>query len=310
MNKIIIGKPRFRSKIAAFDFDETIIKPKSNSVVPKDVDDWQWLRPNVPEIIAKYYEKGYGIYIFTNQSRKWKQQMIENVSNALNALNVPLTIVISFDKATYKPNPAMFLEAMGANIEKVKKDKSFYCGDALGRVNDHSDSDLKFGQNIGLVVKSPEDIFPPSFVKKPVVTSVTSVTSVASVQEIILMVGYPGSGKSTWVDENLPKYVALRGDDLKLTPRILKAAKEPLENKQSVVIDATNPTVEKRAEYIAFANKHNVPIRCVHISTPYDESLIRNNMRDKPVPKIAFNVYRKRFAQPLKTEGFFDVLTI
>lgn len=237
------------------------------------------------------------------------------IDSIFGRLNVPMTIVISFDKATYKPNPAMFLEAMGANVEKVKKDKkdkSFYCGDALGRVNDHSDSDLKFGQNIGLVVKSPEDVFPFESVKKSVQlkTKSKSKSIESKSQEIILMVGYPGSGKSTWVDKSLPNYVILRGDDLKLTPRILKAAKEPIENKKSVAIDATNPTVEKRAEYVAFANKYNLPIRCVHVNTSYDESLVRNNLREKPVPKIVFNVYRKRFVPPTKGEGFEDVVIV
>lgn len=302
MNKILIGKPRFRSKIVAFDFDNTLIKPKSKALVPKNVDDWQWLRPNVPEILLKYYDKGYGIYVFTNQSRKWKQEMIENV---FNTLNIPLTIVISFDKATHKPNSSMFIEAVGKNLEKVKKDKSFYCGDAIGRANDYSDSDLKFGQNIGFVVKSPEEIFP--FKKEKKIRLKKTIES--KTQEIILMVGYPGSGKSTWANKNLPNYTILRGDDLKSTPRILKAAKEPIENKKSVVIDATNSTVEKRAEYIEFANKHNLPIRCVHINTSYDESLARNNLRENPVPKIVFNVYRKRFVQPTIGEGFADVIS-
>jgi hypothetical protein len=36
---------RHRKKIAAFDLDGTLIKPLSGAVVPKDMDDWQWLTP-------------------------------------------------------------------------------------------------------------------------------------------------------------------------------------------------------------------------------------------------------------------------
>jgi bifunctional polynucleotide phosphatase/kinase len=74
-----INKPRFRSKLAIFDFDWTLVKPKNGNTFPKYVDDCTWLNPNVSEVIKSYYKKGYGIYIITNQSKKWKQDQITNV---------------------------------------------------------------------------------------------------------------------------------------------------------------------------------------------------------------------------------------
>lgn len=45
----------------------------------------------------------------------------------------------------------------------IDKKMSFYCGDAAGRKNgkqkDFSDSDLKFGLNVGIEFLTPENLF-------------------------------------------------------------------------------------------------------------------------------------------------------
>lgn len=48
---VISNKFRYRRKMMGLDYDHTIVKPKNNKTFPKDVDDWTWLRPNVPEIV-------------------------------------------------------------------------------------------------------------------------------------------------------------------------------------------------------------------------------------------------------------------
>lgn len=92
--------------------------------------------------------------IFTNQSKQWK---IEQISDVVNTLNIPMIIVIAKDKDIYKPNPYIFTE----NVTKEwDKRKSFYCGDALGRAADWDDNDRQFAENIGIQVKQSEEIFP------------------------------------------------------------------------------------------------------------------------------------------------------
>ena len=113
---------RYRKKVAAFDYDHTLVKPK-NGTFPKDVDDWMWLRPNVPSIVKQYYAKGYCIVIFTNQTKKWKETQIKNV---LSTLDIPFRAYIGYDKTLKKPNTFMF--------DQFKKDSldygvSFYVGD-------------------------------------------------------------------------------------------------------------------------------------------------------------------------------------
>jgi bifunctional polynucleotide phosphatase/kinase len=271
---------RFRTKIASFDFDHTLVTPKDNRTFPKDIDDWQFIRSSVPEILKDYYDKGYCIIIFSNQTKLWKTTQIENV---LKSLDIPVYISVAYDKDDKKPNTNMFDLA----------------------VSDWSDSDKLFANNIGINLKTPEEIFP--FQK---ITGTVSESDIIlqEIQEVIILVGYPGSGKSYLVGRifnNNDQYVILSGDILKTSAKMIKNAKPLLTNGKSVIFDATNPTIAKRAEYIKLAQEYNIPVRCIYVSTSFEESLYRNNQRPKEniVPKIAYYVYRKKFEMPTKEEN-------
>lgn len=153
---ITLKKFRHRKKIASFDYDWTLVKPKTKGIFPKNIDDWEWLYKNIPEKIKNYYDKGYAILVFTNQSKDWK---IEQIKKVLSLLNIPIFIAIATNRNNYKPNKLIFNE-YDKKYGHNKYDKvSFYCGDALGRENDWADIDKRFAINIGLQIKSPEEIF-------------------------------------------------------------------------------------------------------------------------------------------------------
>ena len=283
---------RFRQKIAGFDYDHTIVKPKSSSTFSKSIDDWIYIRENVKHIIKKMYQNGYSIVIFTNQSKKFK---VEQIKNVLDLLEIPYKAYIMFNKEIKKPNPSMYFK----HIENKKvSNQSFYAGDALGRENDWSDSDKIFAINCGLKYISPEEIFPFKQKKKIKINYEVG-------QELVILVGYPGSGKSTFAKNNFDKnnYVILSGDILKTEAKIVKSLKQNLNDGKSVVIDATNPSKKKRAVFIKIAKEKKLFVRVIHITTSLEESLLQNNNRDIKIPKIAFYVYRKNFEEPSKDEG-------
>ena len=145
-----INKPVYRKNMASFDYDWTLVNPKSGNQFPSNIDDWEWMYPCIPETIKKYYYDNYMIVIFTNQSKKWKHVQIQNV---LNSLDIPLFIVIASYKSYYKPNVELFNIFINNNI--INKNNSFYVGDAIGRKNDFSDSDKIFANNIGINIYSP-----------------------------------------------------------------------------------------------------------------------------------------------------------
>ncbi len=123
------------------------------------------------------------------------------------------------------------------------------------------------------------------------------------------MVGYPGSGKSTICAEVFASYFIVHGDEHKTSAKMIKAAEKAVLEGKSVVFDATNPSKKKRAEYVESAKKHNLSIRCVHVATSLQDSLVRNNIREKPIPRIVYSIYAKNFELPDTSEGF-AVITV
>lgn len=117
------------------------------------------------------------------------------------------------------------------------------------------------------------------------------------------MVGYPGSGKTT-IARALEEqgYFRADGDILKTPATMLREATKHVQQK-SIVFDSTAGTKDKRKIYIDFARKHGLHARIVWIATPIEESMQRNATREKPVPNIAYWVYRAKFQTPDETEG-------
>jgi bifunctional polynucleotide phosphatase/kinase len=191
--------------------------------------------------------------------------------------------------------------------------------------------------NCGLPWKTPEEIFPfqnivvKTAAKAKVKAAATKATGAQAghdtipsspkvkiygpnSQELVLLVGYPGSGKSTLTKmfDDIPHYEVIHGDDLKTESKMKKALKAGIEAGKSVVIDATNPSAKKRAVYISLARELNpkIHVRVIEMSTSIEESLYRNGMREKPVPKIALYLFRKNYEKPTSAEGINEYIVV
>jgi len=292
INGAIIGK-----NIAGYDFDWTLVKPKNGRTFPKDVTDWVWYRKSVPEILKKNHTDGFSIVIFTTQTKLWKIDMIKQ---SLGSLGIPIHVVVGFGKNPddiKKPDARLFY-----NIIKKFNKKSFFVGDAAGRSDDFSDSDLQFAKNVGLKFYTPEEVFPSDLVFKK-----DSKKYTIKKQEIIVMVGYPSSGKSTFVKTKLEEYHRLDGDILKSTPRMIKEAMKYIVNQKSVVFDSTNGKLKNRQMIYDFARTHGIPVRCFVVDTSIQDAMQLNDFRAisnniKKIPKIAFYTYRKHYDPPTSSE--------
>ena len=292
-----IQKFRYRKKVASFDYDHTLVKPQKGTF-SLHLNDWTWLRENVPIILKNLYKKNHAIVIFTNQSKDFK---IEQIKLVLGTLNIPIRVYVGVSEQARKPNS--FMWDIFSEKRNIDKSKSFFVGDALGRVGDWSDSDKVFSEAIGLKIHSPEETFP--FEKKLVNPFVASNT-----QELVLMMGYPGSGKSTYVQHIPRNYTKLHGDDLKTDAKKKKALKQALSEKKSVVLDATHASKKKRSLFVSIAKEHDVKIRLVHVNTSFDESKSRNAQRETKVPLMALYLYRKHFEVPELCEGFQEIIVV
>eukprot|EP01083_Nonionella_stella_P202290 739137_1 len=171
------------SKIAAFDMDWTLVKPKGKGKFPKGRKDWVWMykdvitkRNIVPTQLKQLHRDGYQVVIFSNQNGIGSgKQSLDSVSGKVidlsEALEIPLFGFLSIHKDHWrKPNTSMwdYFVAHYNNDVAIDCNGSFYCGDAAGRPkawknkktkNDFSCADRKFGHNIGIPFHTPDAYF-------------------------------------------------------------------------------------------------------------------------------------------------------
>jgi bifunctional polynucleotide phosphatase/kinase len=245
----------------------------------------------VPEVVRRF-AKDHQIVIVTDQSKPWKLDQIKAVIAELGIVD-HLTIVVGVK--TQKPDPALFLSA----FPRYHKEKAFYVGDAAGRAGDWSDKDRKFAEAIGVEFKTPEELFPLPQIEKP--KGLESKT-----KEVVIMVGYPASGKST-IAKDLKGYHRVDGDSLKTAAAMVRDAKKHVAD-SSIVFDSTAGTKAKRAEFVKFATEAGLPVRVFWVQTSIEDSMERNRQRaaegGPKVPDVVFYVYRKNFEEPTAAEGF------
>lgn len=234
-----------------------------------------------------------------------------------------------------------FIEHMNGGV-KADLTVSFFCGDAAGRIDgwkpgmkkDFSNVDRSFAYNLGLTFKTPEEYFlleeeskdyhlPSLEIIKKFGTIDEGVKHDYSElfkddsQEVVILVGQPASGKSTFCKKYLlPKgYVHINRDTLKNKAKCQKLFKEALEEKKSVVVDNTNPDRATREEYIKIAKSFNVPVRCFHFNVERSLSHHLNMLREayqdvRRIPDVGFNTFYSRFNEPSKAEGFDSVVVL
>lgn len=282
-------------KVALFDFDGTLVKPREARPFPADAEDWAWWRPNVPSVVQKYAADGWRVVIVTDQTKTWKLDMILQVAGQLALPS--LTVLVGVQ--TPKPSPDLFRRS----VSLAAHAEVFMVGDAAGRAHDWSDRDRAFATALGVRFLTPEEAFrtaPPPAPASPRLQP-------AAGREVVLLMGYPGSGKSTLARETFSTYVHVEGDALKTPAKMLTAAKKAVAEGRSVVVDATHPTRAHRAKFIEWANAAGLPARIVWVDTPIETAMERNAHRAAEggpnVPKIAFYVYRKKFEEPTAEEG-------
>lgn len=137
-------------------------------------------------------------------------------------------------------------------------------------------------------------------------------------QELVICVGYPASGKSSFVKKNLVEkgYVYVNQDTLKTRDKCVKACKEALDAKKSVVIDNTNPEASTRALYLRLAKDANIPTRCFYFGDNEDLAQHNNYYRalykngKEPLSILAYRSFKSKFQEPTVKEGYTEVKRI
>jgi predicted kinase len=131
--------------------------------------------------------------------------------------------------------------------------------------------------------------------------------------EAVILVGIPGSGKSTFYRERFfDTHVRINLDMLRTRERerILLAA--CLQAKQPFVVDNTNVLAEERARYIEPAKAAGFRTVGYYFQTELRAAIARNNQRPKgqaiPVPGVIAK--HKRLQPPAVAEGFDEIYCV
>jgi len=339
------------NKLACFDLDHTLIKPKGKRKLPKDSEDYEYIK-NVKETLTKLQNNNYHIIIFSNQSGSKLEQVITKIKNILlellfyNELKISVFIATK-DDYYRKPHTGMFELFLKLNDLKFNNFKEvFYCGDAAGRKNDFSCSDYAFSHNLSLKYTNtqnqitfyvPEELFitqkidyipnckdnPKIFINNyykyhGVNKEIIKYPCPEKEQEIIIMCGLPGSGKSKIANDiygEETNYIIISQDIYKTNS--ITIIKQSLKKKLSVVVDNTNIDITNRAIYVKLAKEYKIPIKCIHVNTTLNLCKHLNDMRVElgkgsinKVPEVAFNVLNKKYSKPELKEGFNKIYTI
>lgn len=294
-----------KPKIASFDLDWTIIKPKGNTVFPKDNNDWV-VFPKMQKFIREKYNDDYCIVIFTNQKNIDKGSFKTKIINLSKLLKVPLLLYGSTELDVHrKPSVGMW-NMLVEKIGTIDTTNSFYIGDAAGRRDDFSDTDYKFALNIpikfyaayhGEIDFHGKSIIIPEHPLKNVGDTSTHVNDCEN-QEMIILVGPPACSKSSWSEDYVKthnNYVIACQDDLHTKPKLIKFINSEIKKGKSVIIDRQNEKIKTRKEFIDIARASGIKVRILWFNVPKNLAehlnMYRKIMTNKNVPNVVFNKF-------------------
>jgi predicted kinase len=131
--------------------------------------------------------------------------------------------------------------------------------------------------------------------------------------EMILFVGAPGVGKSTFFHLHFREtHIRINLDMLRTRHREKGLIDACLAFKQGFVVDNTNPTTADRANYIAKARAAGFSVVCYFFDAPIETMIARNALRagKARVPDAAIRATRRKLERPCRAEGFDTVYRV
>ncbi len=141
---------------------------------------------------------------------------------------------------------------------------------------------------------------------------------------VVLAIGLPGSGKSTWFkrhsvtplssdmvrsllfdDIREQRFQDLVFSNLRSMLKARLIAKRPMN-----YVDATNLTPQERQHWIKLAKDYNYEVQAVFFDVPLDVCVERHNRRDRVVPEDVMRRMAAKLKPPSFQEGFAKITVV
>jgi predicted kinase len=143
-------------------------------------------------------------------------------------------------------------------------------------------------------------------------------------QRVILAIGLPGAGKSTWFAERGIRPLssdAMRillsddEDNQTIHMQVFEALRYLLVKRLQIgvaetYVDATNLTRIHRRPFLDLAAKYGATAEALWFATPLEVCLERNAKRERRVPEDVMRAMHQDFQEPAEDEGFARIRRI
>jgi predicted kinase len=141
---------------------------------------------------------------------------------------------------------------------------------------------------------------------------------------IVVLVGLPGSGKSTYLERMAVRGLAsdmIRGlladdeTDQTVNERVFQTLRYLLRQRLAIdrpvtYIDATNLRPEERRPYLEIGHQFGCDVEAVFFDVPLAVCLERNALRLRIVPEDALAKMASKLVAPTVEEGFVKVMVV
>ncbi len=131
--------------------------------------------------------------------------------------------------------------------------------------------------------------------------------------QTVLLIGIPGSGKSTFYRERFSdSHIRINLDMLKTRQREMILVQACLDARQPFVVDNTNVNAAERARYIPLARQAGFEVIGYYFLSSLAEALERNSHRSGKgrIPDSGVRARYRKLQPPTLAEGFDRLYTV
>jgi bifunctional polynucleotide phosphatase/kinase len=320
------------SKIIIFDLKSLLFQTKSRQNYPNDFNDWELKNESSHAQLKSFLMEGFRLVVFTND-KHFSREGEKCYEFLLSYLKLPLLLLISKEDDTFAiPCTEMwefFKSHLNDQVSINYSESKLILSPEVSKTENY----YKFALNIGFSIVSPDfslDNFPSnprltysnkdikrrgSVFKNEETQSSISMEN----QEVIVFVGPPGAGKSTFWKNHLSQYTWINCDKMRTKRKCLENLEKSLRSKKSCVIDNQNSTAALRLEYLTVALKYSVNVRCFVFLPHRDFALHLDKLRkinkarkhlSGYVGQVAVKKFYRDFEYPTLEEGFQEIKEI